>query len=263
MLRFFPLLPSLLLAASVGGFAAAPLAAQDALPISPVTFASRAQIDSMATAAERMASAPRVEGRVRRQKEFEAALLRLRLESGDFAVGDRLVLVVEGQPTLSDTFTVRSGGTLRIPGLPDLSLRGVLRSEVEDRLGAEIGRYVREPRVHVTPLLRIAVLGNVARPGYYALPADMLLSDAVMAAGGPGMAADLSRVEIRRGAQRLYSAGEASLVMRDGISLDQAHLRAGDEIFIGERTRRNWGTILQGVMVGMGLVSLAVTLGNS
>ena len=39
-----------------------------------------------------------------------ASLIRTRLESGDFQAGDRIVIRVEGEPQLTDTFVVTSGG---------------------------------------------------------------------------------------------------------------------------------------------------------
>ena len=45
----------------------------------------------------------------------EAALVRLRLENGDFQSGDRLLLHVEGESELSDTFTVGPTRELQLP----------------------------------------------------------------------------------------------------------------------------------------------------
>src|SRR5690348_12247093 len=47
----------------------------------------------------------------------EAAEIRRRLSEGDFRVGDRIVMVVEGEPTLSDTFTVGPAIGLTLPAV--------------------------------------------------------------------------------------------------------------------------------------------------
>src|SRR5690348_4047544 len=64
----------------------------------------------------------------------EAALIRSRLESGDFQTGDRILVRVEGEPQLSDTFTVAPGPALELPQVGSLALSGVLRSELQSRL---------------------------------------------------------------------------------------------------------------------------------
>lgn len=253
------LLLAALLATSLAGGGA--LRAQDAPAVPRASFATREQLEQLARSADSAArNAPA--GALRAQREAEAAQLHQRLDRGDFGAGDRVVVRVEGQAALTDTFTVREGGRLQLPGIPELSLRGVLRSEAEERLRQEIARYIREPDVRVLPLLRIVVTGSVMRPGYYALPADVLVSDAIMAAGGPNADADLSKVELRRGTTTLYAAAVFGEVVREGLTLDRAHLRAGDEILVGDRRRRNWGTVLQGVTAGVGLLTLVLALRN-
>ena len=77
----------------------------------------------------------------------ERLMLQDRLANGDFQVGDRIALIVLQDPTLTDTFTVKEGRTITLPNIPDISLHGVLRSEVQDYLTAELGKYLREPTV--------------------------------------------------------------------------------------------------------------------
>jgi protein involved in polysaccharide export with SLBB domain len=244
----------LLVAALVAGVVApSPARAQEPVSRARLAFATRSQLDSMARLAE---AAHSDAGRT------EASMLRERLARGDFAAGDRLIVRVEGQSALSDTFTVRDGARLPLPGLADVSLAGVLRSEVEQRVRDEVARYIRDPNVQVVPLLRVTVTGSVMRPGFYALPADTPLSDVVMAAGGPTTTADLAKVELRRGTTPLYAVSESSNLLRAGATLDQVHMRAGDEMVVGERKHRNWSTVMQFLTVGVGLASVALALGN-
>jgi polysaccharide biosynthesis/export protein len=241
-------------ALAAGVVAALPAGAQDVSTPARLAFATRAQLDSMARAAE---AAPANSARA-----AEASLLRQRLARGDFGAGDRLIVRVEGQSALSDTFTVREGGRLPLPGIADVELDGVLRSEVQQRVRDEVARFIREPSVQVVPLLRVTVTGSVMRPGFYALPADTPLSDVVMAAGGPTGTADLAKVQLRRGATVLYPAPQVSQLLRVGTTLDQAHLRAGDELLVGEKRPRNWSTVFQFITVGAGLLSVALALRN-
>src|SRR2546425_1957900 len=59
----------------------------------------------------------------------EATLVRARLTEGDFQPGDRILLLVEGEKELSDTFTVGPQRDILLPNTGTVSLQGVLRSE--------------------------------------------------------------------------------------------------------------------------------------
>src|SRR6187431_947773 len=48
-------------------------------------------------------------------------------------------------------------------------MQAALRSELNDRLTAELLKYVKAENVNATPLTRIGVLGEVSRPGYFAV----------------------------------------------------------------------------------------------
>ena len=223
-------------------------------------YAARGALEAQAAQAEDVATATTTAPALRESKRAEAFMLRQRLQSGDFLVGDRVVVTVVGEPGLSDTAVVRSGTTIQLGKLPPISLQGVLRSEVEDHLTRELAQYVRDPRVTAVPLLRIAVFGQVLRPGYVHVPADMLLSDLLMRAGGPAGTADLAKAEVRRGAERLIAARDVQTALADGISLDDLHVRSGDEFNVPQKRQRNWATVMQAAAVVTGLVSVAFTL---
>lgn len=245
------------------------LGARDAVAQSPnaagthLTFATRAQIDSLARVASDAAAAAPAGSDAQKARQAEAAELRQRLAQGDFAAGDRLIVRVAGQPTMSDTFTVREGTRLQLPGIPDIPLTGALRSEAEARVRSAVATYFREPEVVVVPLVRVSVTGSVARSGFYALPADILLSDAIMAAGGPTSQANLAKVELLRGDRRLYSPRQFSSLVQQGYSLDQAHIRAGDEIHVGEKNRSFWPVALQVLGAVTAVVTIAIGLSHT
>ena len=75
----------------------------------------------------------------------EAASIRARLTRGDFRVGDRILLTVEGEKELSDTFTVGLGGQLTLPLIGNVPLEGVLRSELQDYLTRRLAQNLRDP----------------------------------------------------------------------------------------------------------------------
>lgn len=197
---------------------AAPLIAQEQ-PGRPPAQATRAELEALLTG-------PGVSG-------LDASAVHARLKDGDFQVGDRIILRVLEDSTLTDTFAVRAGRTVELPSIPALSLQGVLRSELDSVMTSHIGKYVRNPTVEVTTLLRIGVLGGVGNPGYYSFPADMLVTDAIMYAGGPAGNAKIDDTKIMRGAEILADEKETRLTIQQGQTLDQANLQGGDEIRVG------------------------------
>ena len=95
------------------------------------------------------------------------------------------------------------------------------------------------------PLVSIGVLGQVTRPGYYQLPADALLSDALMAAGGPTSTANPDKMTVRRGGRTLFDARTVQEMVATNATLEALALRSGDDVMIEERQQRNWSTVAQ------------------
>jgi protein involved in polysaccharide export with SLBB domain len=215
--------------------------------------ASRGELEALAVAAEQLAASDS-RTPVREQKRIEAEALRARLRDGDVRVGDRIVLSVRGDSTLTDTFTVHPGRMLHLPNLPALALSGVLRSELQGYLTLHIARYVKDPVVDAYPLIRLGLLGEVTQPGFYFMTTNDLVADAIMRAGGPTREADIARATVRRGSSVLWDKGKLRDAVVEGITLDQLGLRSGDEIVVGERRRRNWETILRNAGYISGIV---------
>ena len=178
----------------------------------------------------------------------------------DFHVGDRIALTIEGPQIFSDTVVVRDGLILRLPNIGDIPMAGVKRSDVESYLTQQIGKYIRNPVVHATPLVRIAILGQVGRPGFYTMPSDVLLSDVVMRAGGPTGNADLNRTVVKRGGQEVISKEQVASALTAGMTLDQLHIAPGDEMVVGEKPNSVWGTFLTVIGVTVPLITLLIYL---
>ena len=188
----------------------------------------------------------------------DAALLRSRLQNGDFAPGDRIVLELRGDSAVFDTLTVRSGPSLRIANIPDVPLKGVLRSELQDYLTKYLARYIREPDVRTETLIRLSVLGEVGKPGFYDFNSDILLTDAIMAAGGPTGAAAIERSTIRRGKAVILAKSRVQRAAQSGATLDRLGLRPGDAIEVGQKRRRMDAQAIIGITGAV--ASLALSL---
>ncbi len=224
-----------------------------ALGLVPAKAASQSPPESQRARLEAAARAAEAQ-----QRTEEAFLLRTRLQSGDFQEGDRILISLSGLRPGFDTVVVRAGKVIQFQGMDDLSLEGVLRSELADRLSAHVSKYLRDPTVRAIPLLRLGVFGNVGHPNYYYTPADVVLPDVIMLAGGVGPQADLDKATIRRGTTTIWSAADTRAALADGMSLDRLSLRANDEIHVPQKPPpRSWQNI---VPIITGAIALALSL---
>lgn len=249
-----------ILALSVG---AAPILAQQQ-PVRPTVSGpqTRAELESQASQLEQEATQGSAD---RDTKVAESARIRDRLRDGDFNTGDRVVVKVDsGVMASADTFVVREGRLVEFPGLPPITLTGVLHAELSDYLTQQLARFFRDPNVQAYPLLRVAIFGPVGSPGYYSLPADLLLSDAIMSAGGPGSGANMNESVVKRGEVEIIDKREVQRALVYGYTLSQMNIRDGDAIYIGGSTQpRNWVSILRAVSIAIGLGFTIQRVGRS
>lgn len=178
--------------------------------------------------------------RLRLRARRDADEIRDRLRRGDFRVGDRMVLQVEQEPNLPDTLVVEPGPQVTLPVMGTISLAGVLRSEIEEHLTQELSRFINDPVVRARALVRVAVQGSVGQPGFYTMPADMLVSDLIMRIGGPAENANLEEIRIERGGQIVLEGSDLQNALIEGLTLDQLNLRAGDQIHVPAVAQRPW-----------------------
>jgi protein involved in polysaccharide export with SLBB domain len=157
----------------------------------------------------------------------------------EFQVGDRILLTVEGDTALTDTFTVRPGPIIMLPVIGQMDLKGVRRNDVEKYLQERVGRYFKQPVVHAKALVRLAIEGEVAHPGFYAVPTDVVLSDALMAAGGLTTEAKMGDMKIDRAGRQVLEGDKLQFAVAQGRTIDDLGLRAGDRIFVPRMVRHD------------------------
>ncbi len=164
-----------------------------------------------------------------------AGVVAAQTRAATFQVGDRILLHVEGDSALSDTFTVVAGPALRLPIVGEIALAGVRRTDLEAHLTRELGRYIKDPVVQARALIRVSVVGEVIRPGFYAVPVDLVLPDALMLAGGATQSARVDRLRILRGNASLWRGTDLQAAIARGATLDELGIRAGDRIQVPPR----------------------------
>ena len=248
---------STLLVLSTFGGGAPPLAAQS--EARSAAYATRAQLESVATICARRAAEAR-DASDRAASLDEEKDLRARLRNGDFRVGDRIVLRISGGATALDTLSVTPERGLAIPDAGDVPLDGVLRSELQDHLNAQVSRYLRNAVVRAEPLTRLAVLGEVRAPGFVHVPGRALLSDVISAAGGPLATGSLERVSVRRAGQVVVSSGAFAKALSDGVTVDDLNLRGGDEVLVEPKRAFHWTQLLQTTAIVIGSAATIIAI---
>jgi len=227
----------------------------------PLVDGTRVQIAERVSELEAQLANGGVRGGERERAERDLALLRSRLERGDFQVGDQVIVTISREQVSVDTATVREGLVIALASqgeLPDVSLNGVLRSETQQRVQSHVDRYLRDVNVRVTLLTRLQVTGGVIRPGYHGVSPDRPVTDILMAAGGPTPMAKLDRVTIRRGGKLIVKASQWQAAVREGTTIAGLGLQPGDEVAIEQAGQRmqTW----QLVQTGLFAVSAAFAL---
>jgi hypothetical protein len=216
-----------------------------AQPTAGAQRATRAELSQRMSTLEQQLAGTSLKGSARTAAQGEVAAIKARLESGDFKVGDRFVVTMRFDSISTDTASVRDGLLVALFNLPDLSLKGVLRSELDERLGSHVARYLRNATIRANVLTRVGIFGAVGAPGYYLASPDRPISELVMLAGGPTADANLNQLEIERSGKKLLSAKDSKKALKEGKTLEQLDVQSGDDVRIATKRKINWQLLIQ------------------
>lgn len=114
--------------------------------------------------------------------------------------GDRLHIIVFGEPDLSGDYDVDGSGYIRLPLVGQLKTAGLTLVEVEDKLQSKLAAgYLKNPKISVDVInyRPFYIIGEVNKPGEYSYASGMNVLTAVALAGGFTYRADDSDVYIR------------------------------------------------------------------
>jgi polysaccharide export outer membrane protein len=160
--------------------------------------------------------------------------------------GDAIAIQIFNVPEYSGKQQVLADGSLNLPVVGPVSVNGLTLQEAGHVIGLAYQGELRYPQVTVvldTPRpLRVAIAGEVSRPGLYTLTPSgnaqfPTVAQALQTAGGVTQAADLHQVQLRRtnGAGREQTITlDLWQLLNDGDVRQDLALRDGDAIVIGE-----------------------------
>jgi polysaccharide biosynthesis/export protein/SLBB domain-containing protein len=218
---------------------------------------ARDSLQALATALDSTAVSPDSSAAVRARAKTTAGLIHSRLDRGDFQPGDRVRLQVDSEPQLNDTFPVGPNQELVLPVVGVISLHGVLRADLQAAMTRELSRMLRDPIVRATALIRVSVVGEVNKPGFYLLPPTSVVSDALTAASGPTQNASVEKMYVERGGRRLIEGQPFQQMIAEGRTLDDAHIRPGDKIVVPVANQGNFFETVRTISI---ILSIPLTI---
>lgn len=152
-------------------------------------------------------------------------------------VGDVFEVRVFGEEELGGQFQVQEDGTIVVPLLGPLQVRGMTQAEVATLLQQRFGDgYLREPHVTVVLTerenLEVSVLGQVNHPGTFAYVENLTLVQAISEAGGLNELAHARRVKLTRKGPAGVGTYDVSIkAITEGRAQDIL-LQPGDIVFV-------------------------------
>src|ERR1700682_2604154 len=154
--------------------------------------------------------------------------------------GDSVRVTVFQNPDLATEARISERGTLAFPLIGEVALGGLTPSDAAARIAEHLarGKFVVNPQVSVNVVevrsRQVSILGQVARPGRYALDAVRTsLTDALALAGGVNATGDdnITLMVHRDGKPRTLEINVPAIFRTGDLSQD-IELEPGDTIFV-------------------------------
>jgi polysaccharide export outer membrane protein len=151
-----------------------------------------------------------------------------------FNVGDTLTIRVFGQEPMTTKTRVRTDGKIAFPILGEVEVKGKRPADVAKELETKLVEYVVTPHVTVSvedvQPLTVSVLGEVSKPGVFALQPGAGVAQAIASASGTTDFASKDGVYVLRNNQRIRFTLEA--VNRGEGRAGSFVLQSGDVVVV-------------------------------
>jgi len=158
--------------------------------------------------------------------------------------GDVVKIQVWGHEELSGEFPVDENYNLLFPLVGSINVREVTVSQLRERLNLELSQLFQRPFFTLTPMFRVAVLGEVFKPGLYSVDPTLTVFDLLALAGGPTRQANEKKLQLIRGGAAVRVSLDPQAIARS--TLRELGVRSGDQLVMGRATftREDFGLLL-------------------
>ncbi len=166
--------------------------------------------------------------------------------------GDVIAVRVQGQPEYSkDHLKVSPVGTIYLELLGEVAIAAMTIQQAKDYLAKELGEYLRDPKVTISLIeamsAKIAILGEVLKPGVVVLARPMTLLDAISEAGGFANTGSKSNVELNRqraDGSRMSKRFNLKHILEGKAKSDEnAMLQTGDIVYVHGNMMKTVSTV--------------------
>jgi len=144
--------------------------------------------------------------------------------------GDVISVKVWREPDYSGDFAVDARGRVTLPVLGEMAVQGRSAEAVSESLKTAFRRYLTNPSIEINVQRRIAVLGEVARPGLILADATISIGELVALAGGVTQLGNQRKIQLVRNNQVIISE------LGPGTILQRSPVQSGDQVFVPQRS---------------------------
>jgi polysaccharide biosynthesis/export protein len=153
--------------------------------------------------------------------------------------GDAIAVVIPRFPDLNFAAVVNPEGNIISPLVGVIPVTGLTLEEAQERIRVGLSRYVIDPVVILSLTaqrpVQFTIVGEITKPGFYALGTGSRLPGALLTAGGTTTRADLRAIQVRR------SLPDGSVLEQDfdlftplvnGTALPDVRIEDGDVVVV-------------------------------
>ncbi len=168
--------------------------------------------------------------------------------------GDVVSVRVWREPDYSGDFPVDARGRVTLPVIGELAVQGRSAETLSDSLKAAFRRYLNNPSIDINVQRRIAVLGEVNKPGLVLADATISVGELIALAGGVTQLGNARKIQLVRNNQVIISA------LGPGTVLQRSPVQSGDQIFVPQRSwlSRNGQVFIYGAISLTGSIIVAL-----
>src|SRR5207253_1804676 len=120
-------------------------------------------------------------------------------------------------------------GSVVLPVLGEMTVSGHTAEQLTDTLREAYRKYLNNPSIEVTVLRRVAVQGEVMKPGLYPADATISIAELITLAGGVTPNGNQKKIELLRNGRVLVSG------LGPGAVLQRSPVQSGDAIFVPQK----------------------------
>ena len=164
------------------------------------------------------------------------------METSSLGPGDVFEVMVYDEPAMSKPYKVAPNGTIDFPLIGTIEVEGKEAQEVADIIKTALKdkQILKAPSVSVlvkeVNSKKVAVFGQVQKPGQFPMAEGMTVVQAVSLAGGFTAIADRDRVTLNRkvSAKKVIRVVFSVAAITEG-KMNDIPLQAGDTLYVEER----------------------------